>query len=1188
MGNGLNPYASVFETNHKLPQSSSPILVLNPYATVFETNIKLPQSSSPIPHEVKVAKARPLKATANIFVPLFSLEHLSESNLPSSVVNSVFHEQNPSPNPFITELNPFAEPFTPKSYEKGKKGEVKTLKEDESNESYDLQFVLDMTPTLQNISTPNLSFCSDVYEESSSSPHSIFKNNYERGAYVFIFIISLTILFALLFQLNEEANDENDPHSVIQALRLKNIDRVILGHININSIRNKIDLLFDMLSDRVDIILISETKLDKTFPKSQFMRHGYSEPYRLDRTAYGGGLLLYVRNDIPTRELPLVTGSIECIMIEATVAKKKWLIIGAYNPHKATISNYLSVVEKSLNHYLPSYDNVVLLGDLNSEIDEEDLENFCQLYHLKSLIKTPTCFKSNENPTCIDLILTNRQQSFQNSKTIETGLSDFHHLTLTVMKTKFRKLPPKKILYRDNRNYNSVNFCNDVIAHFAGRDLTKIPHDQYMCEVMTIFNHHKPVKTKYIRGNDQPFMNKELRKEHMKRTRLLNKYRKEKTICNELAYKKQRNHCVSLLRIMKKEYYEKLKPSSICDNISFWKVTKPLCSDKPMSSDSITLIEKKEIISDDQTVASIFSSFFSNAVRNLNIDYYEHFSWDRYFVCNEIEKDDPILKAIEKYEDHPSIIKIRELNDSNKVFSFKPINLDSVRKEIENLNIKKSSPIESLPASVLKEMIDIISPKILIDFNSAVKTGIFPHTPKLADVSPLFKKGIKQSKENYRPVSVLSAMSKVFGRQMLKQTRDYMKDFLSIFLCAYTSGMNAQNCLTFMVEKWRKSLDKGGKCGVLLTDLSKAFDCLVHDLFIAKLHAYGFDYLALKLIYSYLTDRFQRIKVNACYSEWTRIDIGVPQGSVLGGEFYNYNSNDLFLFMLLDIANYADDNSPFAVAPTIPQVISNLEQEAITLLYWIKINGMKANPDKFHLLLSENERSYSMQVGKYEIESTPLEKLLGVMKDSKMTFSEHVNSLCTKASNKLHMLSRVSNYMSLIQRKTIMASFILSQFGYCPLVWMFHSRKMNNRINRIHERSLRIVYQDYHASFEELLESDSSFTIHHRNIQTLCIELYKVAYGIAPELMKLVFPLNPRGRFVWEDIFQTHNVRTTSWGIETLGHLGPRIWSLIPTEYKKLSLSKFINEIRMWKPEKCPCKLCKVWVKDVGYVNVAT
>ena len=153
---------------------------------------------------------------------------------------------------------------------------------------------------------------------------------------------------------------------------------------------------------------------------------------------------------------------------------------------------------------------------------------------------------------------------------------------------------------------------------------------------------------------------------------------------------------------------------------------------------------------------------------------------------------------------------------------------------------------------------------------------------------------------------------------------------------------------------------------------------------------------------------------------------------------------------------------------------------------------------------------------------------------------------------------------------------------------MFRSRQVNNRINRIHERSLRIVYHDYHSSFEELLKNDGAFTIHRHNIQTLGIELYKVAYGIGPELMKLVFPLNPRGKFVWEDIFQTHNVRTTSWGLETLGHIGPKIWSMIPTEYKKLSLSKFVNEIRKWRPERCPCRLCKVWVKDVGFVNVSS
>ena len=164
--------------------------------------------------------------------------------------------------------------------------------------------------------------------------------------------------------------------------------------------------------------------------------------------------------------------------------------------------------------------------------------------------------------------------------------------------------------------------------------------------------------------------------------------------------------------------------------------------------------------------------------------------------------------------------------------------------------------------------------------------------------------------------------------------------------------------------------------------------------------------------------------------------------------------------------------------------------------------------------------------------------------------------------------------------------FVQSQFGYCPLLWMFHSSTLNNRINKIQERSLRIVYQDYDSSFKELLEKDQSVTIHHRNIQTLSIELYKVAYGIAPEITKLVFPTNPQGKFVWENIFQTFNVRTTSWGIESLGHLGPRIWAIIPKEYKKLSLPEFVKKIREWKPEKCPCRLCKTWVQGLGFANV--
>ena len=111
--------------------------------------------------------------------------------------------------------------------------------------------------------------------------------------------------------------------------------------------------------------------------------------------------------------------------------------------------------------------------------------------------------------------------------------------------------------------------------------------------------------------------------------------------------------------------------------------------------------------------------------------------------------------------------------------------------------------------------------------------------------------------------------------------------------------------------------------------------------------------------------------MNASFSEWKSIDYGVPQGSILGPELYNYNYNDLFLFMLLEIANYADDNSPFCVAETIPRVIEGLESDVKNLLSWIQYNGLKANPDKFDLLLSEkDDEGLSMKVGKFNIFNT--------------------------------------------------------------------------------------------------------------------------------------------------------------------------------------------------------------------------
>ena len=164
---------------------------------------------------------------------------------------------------------------------------------------------------------------------------------------------------------------------------------------------------------------------------------------------------------------------------------------------------------------------------------------------------------------------------------------------------------------------------------------------------------------------------------------------------------------------------------------------------------------------------------------------------------------------------------------------------------------------------------------------------------------------------------------------------------------------------------------------------------------------------------------------------------------------------------------------------------------------------MKTNADKCHLLVSSDE-SCTDKIEDFNIKSSTEEKLLGVKFDSNLSFESHVTSLCKKASQKLHALARISHYMDLNKRMNLMKAFITSQFSYCPLIWMFHSRNLNNKINRIHERALRLVYQN-NLSFSELLDLDNSVTVHQKNLQVLVTEIYKVKNGIAPEIMKDIF-----------------------------------------------------------------------------------
>ena len=476
-----------------------------------------------------------------------------------------------------------------------------------------------------------------------------------------------------------------------------------------NFIRNKIEFLKELIVVNVDIFLISETKLNDTFPTGQFLINGYQLPLRFDRNGNGGGLLLYCRDHIPCKKLNLdFNPVIEVIAIEINLKKRKWLLIGSYNPQKDMIRNHLNSIGNVLNDLCLKYENFILIGDFNSEIDEDAMSIFCTTYNLKNLVKEPTCFKNVENPSCIDLILTNKPLHFQSTKVIESGLSDCHKFTITILTSNFVKQEPKIFNYRNYKKFNNKSFRNDLLGEISKKGFHELSCMDFETLFLITLNYHAPMKTKYIRVNNSPFMNKELSKAIMVRSRLRNKSIKLKTIESRQAYNKQRNFCVTLLRQVKKDFYENLNPALISDNKKFWKQVKPFFFDKTPSNSNIMLSEGKKIISDPTQCADIFNNFFIDSIKNLDID-------RTLYTDTSINSNDPVEKAIEKFKNHPSIIRILQEGYSDNNFSFDLISDLDIQNVINKIDSSKAYQKGNIPPQIIKINADIYSMTLVYD-----------------------------------------------------------------------------------------------------------------------------------------------------------------------------------------------------------------------------------------------------------------------------------------------------------------------------------------------------------------------------------------------------------------------------------------------------------------------------------------
>ena len=249
---------------------------------------------------------------------------------------------------------------------------------------------------------------------------------------------------------------------------------------------------------------------------------------------------------------------------------------------------------------------------------------------------------------------------------------------------------------------------------------------------------------------------------------------------------------------------------------------------------------------------------------------------------------------------------------------------------------------------------------------------------------------------------------------------------------------------------------------------------------------------------------------------------------------------------------------------------------------------MKLNADKCHLLVlgQRCDDPVTVRIGSANVVNSYEEKLLGVQIDSKLSFENHVSKLCQKASNKLYALARISPYTDQRKLRTLMRAFITSQFQYCPLIWMFHSRQLNKKINKIQERALRIVYKDAESTYSELLEKDCAVTIHTKNLQLLMTEMYKTRNDLNPSFMQEIFCENESHYNLRNNVeFVQPRVRSVGNGTESIRFKGPQLWQMLPQTIRNSgSLAQFKANIKNWKGENCPCKLCRTFIPNLGFL----